>query len=79
MPTSLREAVKSPVESQMGWRRWSAFDVYTGPFGLFSFLCHRGSLHTPTKRPVSRRDQRRRRAWEALPRLRRSFRARSPG
>jgi hypothetical protein len=32
------EAVKSPKESGMGWRRESALDIYTGSFGLFLFV-----------------------------------------
>jgi len=32
------EAVKSPKEPEMGWRRESALDVYTGSFGLFLFV-----------------------------------------
>jgi hypothetical protein len=38
MPTSLREAVKPPVDSQMGWRRLSALNVYAESFGLFLFV-----------------------------------------
>jgi hypothetical protein len=32
------EVVKSLEKSQMGWRRESALDVYTGSFGLFLFV-----------------------------------------
>jgi SPW repeat len=38
MLTLPTEAVKSPEDSQMGWRRLSALDVYTGSFGLFLFV-----------------------------------------